>query len=101
MLGASTQFAEQFPVIFEKSPQDLRHAEYVLPMGNRIQDIRLQVCPKLDYFLGVAGRTKPATTAAERKQVLVVAVRAADPGESLVQIPAVKIFADNPRNDRP
>ena len=44
---------------------------------------------------------EPAPPAAERQQVFVVAVRAAHSGEPLVQIPAIKIFANDPRNDRP
>jgi hypothetical protein len=39
LLGAMTQFAEQLPVILEEPPQVFRHAEYVLPVRSRVQDI--------------------------------------------------------------
>ncbi|GAB4275431.1 MAG: hypothetical protein Kow00111_28760 [Thermincola ferriacetica] len=96
MLGALAQFAEKFPVILEEHPQDFGHAEYVLAVRNGVKDIRLQMRSELDNFLGVARGTKPAPPAAEREQVFVMAVRAAHPGEPLVQVAAFQIFADNP-----
>lgn len=100
LLDALTELAEQFPGILEEHSQNFRHAEHVLAVRNGIEDIRLQVRPELDDLLAMAGWAKPAAPATERQQVLVVAVRTAHPGKSLVQITAIKIFANNPSNNR-
>ena len=82
LLSALAEFAEQFPVILEKHSQDFRNAEHVLAMRNGIEEICLQVRPELDDLLAMGGWT--AAPATERQQVLVVAVRTAYPGKSLV-----------------
>ena len=49
------KLAEQLPIILEEHPENFRHAENILPVGNRIEDIRLEVRTELYHLLGVTG----------------------------------------------
>jgi len=53
-VGALAEFAEQFSVVLEKNPQDFRYAEYILAVGNRIENILLQVNSELRHLFGMA-----------------------------------------------
>ena len=98
---ASAELAKQFPVILEEPPEDFRHAEYILPVGDRIENIRLQMGTKLSHLFGMARRAGPAASAVECQQIFVMAFRTTDPGKTFVQITAFQIFPDHPGNYRP
>jgi hypothetical protein len=48
---------------------------------------------ELDHFLVVAGGTEPSASTRKCQNVLVMAIRAFYPGESLVEIAAFKVFS--------
>ena len=92
------KLAEQLPIILEEQPENFRHAENILPVGNRIEDIRLEVRTELYHLLGVTGGAEPATPATESQQVFMMAIGATHTSEPLVQITTLKVFTNNPGN---
>ena len=55
-----------------------------MTVRDRIENGFLEVVTKLDHFFVMAGRTEPASSATESKEIFVMAVRAFNAGEALV-----------------
>jgi len=67
---------------------------------NRIENCFLEMVAKLNHLFVMATGTEPATTTAKSQKILVMAVRAFDPCEALMQIAAFKILSHHMRNYR-
>lgn len=90
---------QQFTVIAEKTANKNRQAEHVLPVGYREENVFRQGGAELHHFLGVAAGAKPTPPTAERQQIFVVTIGTADTGETLFQVAAGVIVADDVGNE--
>jgi len=67
---------QQLTIVEKKLTQDLGHTEHELPVRNGLRHRSFQMMGELSHLIVMAGRTEPATPAAESKQILVMTARA-------------------------
>ena len=84
LFGTVAEFRQQLAVVLESDPEQNGDAEHKLTVGCRVENIIGDIFTKLDHFLGMAARAKPAALAGERQNVLIFALRVgtAHPGKS-------------------
>jgi hypothetical protein len=98
--GTAAEPGEQFTVVKEKLTQDYRDRKDILAVGQGVENVFPQQFTKLDHLFCMAGGTEPAAPAGKGQQVFVMTVRAADPGETLLEIAAFEIGAHHLGDNR-
>ena len=68
-MGALTELAQKFTVVFEIGSEDFGDAEYILAMWYWEKNLMTQMFAEKDYFLGMARRTEPAAPAGKRQEI--------------------------------
>jgi hypothetical protein len=74
--GASAQIGQQFSIVEEVSAQDLRNAEYEMPVGNLFENIHAQPLPEFHHALLMAGGAEVTALAGKGEEIFMAAVLA-------------------------
>ena len=91
--GTAAEPGEQFTVVKEKLTQDYRDRKDILAVGQGVENVFPKQFTELNHLFCVATWAEPAAPAGKGQQVFVMTVRAADPGETLLEIAAFEIGA--------
>jgi hypothetical protein len=91
----ATQLREKLSIIEEVTPDDFRHAEGEVPVGDGLEDLLTKPLPEFHHPFLVAGRTEVPSFAGEGQEILVATVFAFYTGETIVEDAAIKITVDH------
>jgi len=94
-VGQGTEALEQAPVALEIGAQHFGDGQYIVAVGHGGHHlVHDEAGGGLDVFL-VPGGAEPAALAGKGQQILMLAMVAANPGESALQVAAVEEFVDD------
>ena len=92
--GTSGQLSQELAVVAEEDSEPLRDGEDHLAMGDVFEQLLLGPSRPQQLTLLVAARAEPPELAGEGDQKLVSALRAAHPGDTLVEDAAIEVAMD-------
>ncbi len=92
--GAAGQLSQELAIVAEEDPQPLGDREDDLAVGNVFEQLLLGPVRPQKLALLVAARAQAPELAGEGDQELMPAVRAAHPGDALVEDAAVEVAVD-------
>jgi len=94
--GTAAEIGQQLSIVEEVTAEDLRDAEYEMPVRNLLEYIHAEPFPEFHHALLVARWAEMTPLARKCQEVLVAAVFAFHAGKPVAQITAIEIAIDHP-----